>query len=108
MPYDTKEAAASLMIDEKDLLDILETYVAETLDILADCEKAIKNGDAGTLKNLFHTLKGSAANFRIHDLVDLAVKLENGCKSPDWKIIAEVMPVFKSELELFQRQVRQK
>lgn len=108
MTYNTGEAAESLMIEERDLLEILEVFFHETTDILLDCDKAFKNGDSGTLKKLFHSLKGSSANFRMNHLSELAARMENGAGSSDWKLIAETMPLFLSELESIQKQARKK
>ena len=80
MNYRLEEVADELMLEVEDLKEILEVYFEEAEEILLECETAWEASDIVSLSKLFHTFKGSAANFRMHDLSDLAVLLEKAAK----------------------------
>lgn len=105
MPYNIREAAQSLMVEEEELLEILDIYFMETRDSLAECESALKTGNCDALTRLFHAMKGSASNFRMNDLSRLAEEMESGAKSGELGIIGSNLPIFRKEFESNLKQV---
>lgn len=107
MPYNIEESAKKLMVGQDDLLTILDFYFTEAFETLDRCHTAMEDGDSETLKRLFHSLKGSSANFRLHDLWELASRMEAWAGTSNLKMIAETLPLFRRELESIVRQVKQ-
>ena len=98
MDYRLEEVADELMLEVEDLKEILEVYFEEAEEILMECETAWEASDIVSLSKLFHTFKGSAANFRLHDLSDLAVLLEKAAKEAD---LAELKSLIMSTRKKF-------
>lgn len=104
MVYDLEKAAADLMVEPDDLAAILDFFFSEALNILSECEAGMKSADFDSLKKLFHSLKGSSSNFRMHGLQDMAARLEEGAAARDLGAIIGLLPAFRQKLLLIRDQ----
>jgi len=98
MTYRIDQAASELMIEPEELIAILDCFFEETTEMLSYCDNAVISGNFSALNKMFHALKGSSANFRLHRLRDLAIQLENGAGSADRELVATLLQSFRREL----------
>ena len=71
------ELALSRVGGDRELLqELIELFLQESPKMLSELQDATAAGDAQTVENTAHGLKGSAANFGAEATVDAAFRLE--------------------------------
>ena len=65
------------------LLEIIELFLEQTHEQIAQLSVAVDNNDSETTYNIAHQLKGSSANLGAHRLSDVFSKLEQSAKDDD-------------------------
>ncbi|RME88864.1 MAG: Hpt domain-containing protein [Anaerolineae bacterium] len=72
------DAYREMMGDEADafIADIIDTYLNNAVNLFADLESALGNGDAQTFVRAAHTLKSTSATVGAQELSSLAAELE--------------------------------
>jgi len=63
--------------DEELLNELLDDFLEFAHELLIDMEKAIKMNDSDRVKNIGHTLKGTAANLSLGDLSNVGLEIED-------------------------------
>ncbi|MDB9313028.1 response regulator [Spirulina sp. CS-785/01] len=93
------------------ILDLIDSYLADSPTFLQGIEDAIAQDDAGQLKYMAHTLKSSSASLGATTLADLCLKLEkmgrNGTTEGGMAILADVKQEYQ-RVETAMNQERQK
>ena len=105
MTYSVEKAAAELMLEHEDLIEILYFFFGEADKILSQCEKAVEESDFAVLRQLFHSLKGTTANFRMDSLNQMAVTLEKAAQTDNLDLVKGMLPDFTRELNSVREQV---
>ena len=67
--------------DRTELVELVETFLVEGDEIVADMQAAITNSDVELLRRSAHSLKSSAQDFGASQLSTLCATLESGSKS---------------------------
>ncbi|ABZ85298.1 conserved hypothetical protein [Heliomicrobium modesticaldum Ice1] len=98
MSFVLSEAAASLMLTPEEFREALAIFFEEAENTLAGIDEALPNGDGKALKALLHDLKGSAFNFRVDDVGEMARSLEACALSGDLEQICRELPNLRGEL----------
>ncbi|MZP30180.1 hypothetical protein GTO91_10715 [Heliobacterium undosum] len=98
MSFVLAEAAASLMLTPEEFREALEIFFEEAENTLAGIDEALPKGDVKALKALFHDLKGSAFNFRLDDVGEMAKSLEACALSGALEQIRREFPNLRGEL----------
>ena len=70
-------------LNDEDMLELVEMFVAELPDKIAAIEQAIAEGDLATLAMLAHQLKGSAGGYGFPSITDLASGIESSAKASE-------------------------
>ena len=66
--------------DKAALLELIQTFIDEGLDIISQSHAAVENRDLELLRRSAHSLKSSAQDFGAGQLSTLCATLEAGCK----------------------------
>lgn len=67
--------------DRAELIELVETFLVEGDEIVADMQTAITNSDIELLRRSAHSLKASAQDFGASQLSTLCATLESGSKT---------------------------
>ncbi len=67
--------------DRAELLELVDTFLIEGDEIVADMQAASSNGDVELLRRSAHSLKASAQDFGANQLSALCATLESGSKT---------------------------
>jgi len=62
----------SRLADDPLYAEMIQLYVEEMPDRIADLEQAVQQGDRETMRRLAHQLKGSAGTYGFEDVTDIA------------------------------------
>lgn len=61
---------------EGDFVVLIQTFVRDSARQLGEAEMALNSGDAGAVRKLMHSLKGSSANLGLLDVAAQCASLE--------------------------------
>jgi len=67
--------------DRAELIELVETFLVEGDEIVADMQAASTSGDVELLRRSAHSLKASAQDFGANQLSTLCATLESGSKT---------------------------
>ena len=94
--------------DRAELIELVDTFLVEGDEIVADMQAAITGGDVELLRRSAHSLKASAQDFGANQLSTLCATLESGSKTviPDTvdsqvNDIAKHFATAKHEIKLY-------
>jgi HPt (histidine-containing phosphotransfer) domain-containing protein len=94
--------------DRDELVELVQTFLVEGDDIVADMSSALEVTDADLLRRSAHSLKASAQDFGAPKLSTLSATLESACKSgiPDGAVeqvseIANQYAAVRDELQTY-------
>lgn len=82
------------------LQDLVTLFVEECPHMLGDIRKAIDTSDANLIRRASHTLKGSAAIFGAHTVVDAALRLEKMGREGDFTAASPALEKLESQTSL--------
>ena len=72
------EALAEILdIDVETYIEVIDCYLEDTPEILADIKTSITDGDANTLRERAHKIKGSSSTMGLNKVAALALEAEN-------------------------------
>ncbi|WP_187647985.1 Hpt domain-containing protein [Nitrosophilus labii] len=74
-PYEPKTASKELGIPENVIIEFVKEYIKQNKEHIKKLFKLLENRDIKGIKNICHKLKGSAANLRINNIVELLDKI---------------------------------
>lgn len=89
------------------LRELIEIYLQDTPERLAELEAALAKGDAHALMRAAHTIKGSSSNFGATRLAQLAHEIELHGKAGNCPAATPVLPGLKSEYALVVQALKQ-
>lgn len=78
-PYDL--SPLEQLGDSRQLLEILEMFLANTPEMISQLSLAVRENDWGSVKELAHKGKSSAGLFRAHELTRVLAQMESKAKS---------------------------
>lgn len=84
-------------IMEDEFLVLLETYLSDSVKLLAEIDQAINSSDAEGLRSVAHSLKGSSANLGAIVLSDYCKQLEDMGKNNQLDNAADVFSKVREE-----------
>jgi len=87
------------------LQEIAGLFLEDCPKLLAQIRTAVSGGDARTLENAAHTLKGSVANFGAEAARDAAFRLEALGRSGDMKPAPDAYSVLEQEIQRFTQEL---
>lgn len=79
------------------LRELVDIYLQDTPQRLAELETALAKGDGPGLIRAAHTIKGSSGNFGATTLARLAQEIEALAKSGDLTAATAALPAFRAE-----------
>jgi HPt (histidine-containing phosphotransfer) domain-containing protein len=82
---------------EEFLVELIDVYLEDTPNRMAQMRQAFKGGDAETVIREAHTLKSSSANLGAMRLSNLAKQMEVAGRSGNFLTMADDMQQFKDE-----------
>ncbi len=82
-PLDRDSMEGLRQLGQDVLDDMIDLYLEDTPPRLAALHAAVAVGDAGRVRDLAHTVKGSSANFGAGELADLCRMLEQQARDGD-------------------------
>jgi HPt (histidine-containing phosphotransfer) domain-containing protein len=91
------------LLDEFDAefaAEMLELYVVNTRELLANLKQGATNRDAKAVAEPAHSIKGTSANLGFELMRELAAELEGFAKSEDVSRFDELIARLEAELEL--------
>jgi len=77
---DTNRLKEELMLEDNELLMLVETFIKKMRTLLPELKSSIEVMELSEISRLAHSLKGSAANFRMDTLQALSKELEEASK----------------------------
>lgn len=77
---DTDTPIHSTFADDPDMMELVEFFVDEISDRVAQLDAAFHSKDSHTLQDLAHQLKGAAGGYGFQVISDAAAKLESPLK----------------------------
>ena len=80
------------------LARVCRLFVEQTPHLLQGLRDAINSGDAGTVAQKAHTLKGAVSNFGAADAVHAASEIERAGKEEAIDRAAELLPLLEAKL----------
>ena len=83
--------------DNSFLRELIEIYLQDTPERIAEIENAIAQGNAGAAMRAAHTIKGSSGNFGARQLVARALEIETLAKAGNLDPIPALLQVLKDE-----------
>jgi HPt (histidine-containing phosphotransfer) domain-containing protein len=89
------------------LRELIEIYLKDTPERLADIDAALAKGDAHALMRAAHTIKGSSSNFGAARLAHLAHEIELHGKAGDCGPVPPLLPGLKAEYDLVTQALKQ-
>jgi len=96
------DAYREMMGDEADsfVADILDTYLTNSLQLLADMETGLAAADAASFTRAAHTFKSNSAMCGAHPLAALALQLEQAGKTGQLTGLTSILEQLKVEYGL--------
>jgi HPt (histidine-containing phosphotransfer) domain-containing protein len=79
------------------LRELIDLFVADVADRLAELERALATADANLLTRAAHTIKGSCSNFGAVELTRISQTMELQGKAADLAAAAATLPALKAE-----------
>lgn len=98
MSYDLSKVVAELMLEPEDLLEVYQSFFRETRQNLVNCHKALATANYDALPGIIHSIKGSALNLRMTELVELLLEMEYLYKKGDLKQVAHRIPDLEQKI----------
>ncbi|MCP4578290.1 MAG: Hpt domain-containing protein, partial [Deltaproteobacteria bacterium] len=105
-PMEYEKALAEFEGDEAFLMEVLEGFIENVTSQIVNIRRAISEGDAETVRQEAHAIKGGASNLAADELSHIASKLENIGKSGSLEGGLDILERLKKafcRLELFAR-----
>ena len=96
---DQSEALERVGGDAALLSELIELYLAESVQLRRDVAAALQAGDASKLGRTAHTLKGAVSTFGAHPAREAAEQLERLGRAGDLSGAADAVARLESELE---------
>lgn len=93
--------------DASFLRELVEIYLQDTPERLAELEAALAKGDARTMMRAAHTIKGSSSNFGAKKLAQIALEIELHGKAGNCSPAIPVLPGLKAEYALVAQALKQ-
>ena len=97
---DWKLARRNTADDDSLLQELMTMFMAECPQLLVEIRQAIDTSDVNLLRRAAHTLKGSAAIFGAHAVVDAALQLERMGRENDFTIARQGLQTLESRTSL--------
>jgi HPt (histidine-containing phosphotransfer) domain-containing protein len=98
MIIDRNVIVASMSDDPETICECVAEFVPCARADVAAIAAAVTAGDAETIWQMSHRLKGGAALFGAHELKRTCGELESAANSSDWRTIRELAPKLASFL----------
>lgn len=97
---DTKAFLARVSSDRALAREVIDLFLSEAPELLAQIQSAITGGDCPRLANAAHALKGSVANFSAEHAYALAYELEKIGRTGDLSPAVEILSALRREILL--------
>ncbi len=97
--WDSELALANAGGDADLRRELVELFLSETPQLLAELTSAVERRDTAAATRLAHGIKGSAATLGAKRVRDTAQLLETAGKSVDWNTFQTQVPVLQTELQ---------
>jgi HPt (histidine-containing phosphotransfer) domain-containing protein len=88
------------------LRELIELFLQDVPERLAELEQAIAKGDAPLLTRAAHTIKGSCSNFGAASLAAVALQMEHQGKENSFSEAKSTLPALKAEFALVDAALR--
>jgi HPt (histidine-containing phosphotransfer) domain-containing protein len=93
--------------DRSNLLELIDSFIAEMPSLLAEMTAAAARGEASALGRTAHTMKSSARDFGALALAELCRRLEEQCRSgqpedPNLQVAAIALELERARTALIQ------
>jgi HPt (histidine-containing phosphotransfer) domain-containing protein len=88
------------------LRELIELFLQDVPQRLAELEQAIAKGDAPLLTRAAHTIKGSCSNFGAAGLAAVALQMEHQGKENSFSEAKATLPALKAEFSLVDAALR--
>lgn len=92
--------------DTELLTDLVDTYLKEKQDVLAQLRQAVQNKDAANIKAAAHNLKGSALTFCAPDVIAQGQELEQMGMENNLEGVEELFARFEAGLEQMEQELK--
>jgi HPt (histidine-containing phosphotransfer) domain-containing protein len=89
------------------LRELIEIFLQDTPERMAELEAALAKGDAPALMRAAHSIKGSSSNFGATKFAHLAHAIELHAKAANCTAATPVLPALKSEYALVAQALKQ-
>jgi len=99
--------ALSPDMDGSFLRELIEIYLEDTPQRVAELEAALAAGDAHAMMRAAHTVKGSSSNFGANKLAQIALEIELLGKAGNCPPAVALVPNLKAEFALVAQALRQ-
>lgn len=106
--FDFKSFFERVSEDISLMREILEAYLCEIPDLLANFSNSVAAKDSNTVKIIAHTIKGSSASISAMRLAKLAEKIELAVKAEEWDIVSDLVSKLKHQYELLKIEIKEK
>ncbi|MBI5592198.1 MAG: response regulator [Deltaproteobacteria bacterium] len=106
-PIDIEKAIEEFEGDKQFLSEVLESFTNEVGEQIETIRKALSCGDAETVREAAHSIKGGAANITARTLSRIALELENRGKSKELNGANEIIDDLEREFEALRHFVQE-
>jgi HPt (histidine-containing phosphotransfer) domain-containing protein len=103
--FDPRQALEACLGDRAMLERLLEAFLARLADQLPAIRKAIGQGDAQTVHQEAHAVKGAALNLHAAELAERAAAVEEAGKAGRLEEVAALLPALEAAARRFREQM---
>jgi HPt (histidine-containing phosphotransfer) domain-containing protein len=99
-PINLEKAIDEFGGDKELLAEVISGFTAKVIEQIGTIREALSCGDAETVRNEAHTIKGGAANLTAENLAKSAFDLESKAKSGELDGAGEILDNLEREFNL--------
>jgi CheY-like chemotaxis protein/HPt (histidine-containing phosphotransfer) domain-containing protein len=106
-PIDIEKAIEEFEGDKQFLSEVIEGFTMEVIEQIGTIRKALSRGDAETVRNVAHSIKGGAANITAKALSRVAFELEIKGKIKELNGAGEIVDNLEREFETLRKFIQE-
>lgn len=106
-PIDIEKAIEEFEGDKQFLYEVIEGFTMEVIEQIGTIRKALSCGDAETVRNEAHSIKGGAANITAKALSRVAFELEIKGKIKELNGAGEIVDNLEREFETLRKFIQE-
>ena len=96
---DTKALMDSIDGDTELLDALIDIFLSNSTDLIAEMQQAIESGDCATICSVAHSLKGAVSTFSARNTLDAAITVESLARDADLDGATEAFDRLRSEVD---------